>query len=169
MQGLYFSLRADGLPAHLGCKKSTISVSKALRIIICCVCSCFHCKNHEHKGRHVNNLHIHFTLSLQKPSFFAAQQSLAYHGWWCHSNWRRMGQAQQWTFGAPAFASLFCTAGRPAWKIFTENWSGIFCLPCTSRRKLDLYNRDVWKGWCPDRVWQWKERLLYLADPLAEF
>ena len=92
-------------------------------------------------------IYIHFTLSLQKPCFFAAQQSLAHHGWWCHSNWRRMGQAQQWAFGSPAFASLFCTAGRPAWKISTENCSGIFCLPCTSRRKLDFKRKRCleWK------------------------
>lgn len=97
-------------------------------------------------------IYIHFTLSLQKPCFFAAQQSLAHHGWWCHSNWRGMGQAQQWAFGSPAFASLFCTAGRPAWKVFTENWSGIFCLPCTSRRKLDFKRKRCleWKmsWWC---------------------
>lgn len=143
---LYFDLRTDGLTTHLPWKNKYTQCKQGIENHhILHICLYFQCRNYEHKGGHVNNLHnliiiyIHFTLSLQKPCFFAAQQSLAHHGWWCHSNWRGMGQAQQWAFGSPAFASLFCTAGRPAWKIFTENWSGIFCLPCTSRRKLDWF------------------------------
>lgn len=148
---LYFDLRTDGLPTHLPWKKkSTPSVSKALRIIICYLY--FHCRNYEHKGGHVNNLHnLHsFHFVFAKAVLLRCPAKLGSPWLMMPFQLERDGPGTTMSFWFTRLRKSILHSGETSveniyWKLVRDF---LFALHLTSETWL------VWNWGCPDRVWQ---------------